>query len=113
MRVIAQLQAKNRGRGSNTVLTLVLLNLLLSCRLLGKTTGQAVTYFPMKASSLPANLTEEAWLSPFIINIFENCLPRHIFNGLDSGQLLTEQRTEYSSYGGCKIGFQGVGLAFS
>lgn len=66
----------------------------------------------MKASSLPANLTEEAWLSPFIINIFENCLPRHIFNGLDSGQLLTEQSTEYSSYGGCKIGFQGVGLAF-
>lgn len=98
--------------GSNTALTLALLNLLLSCRLLGKTTGQAVTYFPMKASSLPANLTEEAWLSPFIRNIFENCLPRHIFNGLDSGQLLTEQRTEYSSYGGGKIGFQGVGLAF-
>jgi hypothetical protein len=56
-----------------------LLNLHLSCRFLCRTTGQAISYFLMNTSFLTANLTVEAWLLPFTINIFKNCLPQYIF----------------------------------
>lgn len=56
-----------------------LLNLHLSCGLRDRAHWSGNNLFPDEHILFQANLTVEAWLLPFIINIFKNCLLRYIF----------------------------------
>lgn len=104
---------KKAKRGESNSLHSKLLNLHLSCRSHGKTHWSGNNLFPDE--HILFQLLISQWKLGFyhLLQTFSRTAYHDIFfNGLDFGQLLTEQRTEYSLYKDSKIGFLRLWLTF-